>query len=398
MPIRSKTEILRGIKKTYRAVSGKAYETWEIYFGTDEQGRKVRTVRPSKAEAVKYVDDYFRALETNGCLMTALRPKDVMDAREARDMLNIAGFGDVTLRQCAREFIGREGTPAARDGRQAAARDMTVGAAYAEYLASIPRECEMQIKCVEGRVKRWVDAIGSDRSLSDVTAKGVSDYVAAMGVAVKTRNNHRGYIKSFLSWCAADERRYIPSNPCSGMKLEREPYKEPKFISAEDMEKLAREVEGKHPEAIPYMVLSYWCGIRTAEIQRLAETPEDIRIDEETVRITKVKGWTGGRRPRIVHIEPNAKEWMRRYGVCGAIGKMTVNAQQKLVYHAAEDAGVKLGHNMGRHSYITHLSAKTGDPRRAEGMAGTSSGMRTKNYDGLATKTEGEAYFAIMPS
>ena len=59
---------------------------------------------------------------------------------------------------------------------------------------------------------------------------------------------------------------------------------------------------------------------------------------------------------------------------------------------------MKLGHNMGRHSYITHLSAKTGDPRRAEGMAGTSSGMRTKNYDGLATKTEGEAYFAIMPS
>jgi hypothetical protein len=31
-------------------------------------------------------------------------------------------------------------------------------------------------------------------------------------------------------------------------------------------------------------------------------------------------------------------------------------------------------------------------------LAGTSSGMRTKNYDGLATKTEGEAYFAIMPS
>jgi integrase len=231
-----------------------------------------------------------------------------------------------------------------------------------------------------------------------VTAKDVVDYAASRGNAVKTRNNARSYIKSFLEWCCSDERRYLSENPCASLKLEKEPYREPKFISAADMEKLAREVEKGHAAALPFLVLSYWCGIRTAEIQRLAESPEDIKWEEQTVRLAKVKGWTSGRKPRVVHIEPNAIAWMKKIGIREAIGGMSVLSMRNAVYESAVKAGVKLGHNMGRHSYITHLSAKTGDPRRAEGMAGTSSGMRTKNYDGLATKTEGEAYFAIMPS
>lgn len=393
MAIKSKSEIMRGIRKSYRAVGGKAYETWEIYFGTDDRGKKIRTVKPSLAEARLYVENYFRSLDTGGCVMTALKPRDVLDAREALDILTAAGMRDATLRRCAREFVERETA-----GRMCAANGVTLGAAYDEYLSGIPRDCDMQKKCVEGRVGKWVNAVGKDAKLSCVTAKDVADYVAALGGAVKTRNNHRGYIKSFLSWCAADERKYIPANPCAGMKPEKEPYSEPGFISAADMEKLAREVEKNHPAAIPFMVLSYWCGIRTAEIERLAETPEDIRWEEETVRLSKVKGWTSGRRPRVVHIEPNALEWMRRNDIRKRISERSVMTQRNLVYEAAAAAGVKMSHNMGRHSYITHLAAKTGNAKLVESMAGTSGGMRSKNYDGLSTKTEGEAYFAIMPA
>ena len=78
MAIKSKSEIMRGIRKSYRAVGGKAYETWEIYFGTDDRGKKIRTVKPSLAEARLYVENYFRSLDTGGCVMTALMPRDVL--------------------------------------------------------------------------------------------------------------------------------------------------------------------------------------------------------------------------------------------------------------------------------------------------------------------------------
>lgn len=393
MAIKSKSDIMRNIRKSYRAVGGKAYETWEIYFGTDDRGKKIRTVKPSLSEARRYVENYFRSLDTGGCVMTALKPRDVLDAREALDILAEAGLRDVTLRRCARELIVRETA-----ARKCAASGMTLGPAYMEYVKSIPEECEMQRKCVRGRIGRWADALGHEYRLADVTAKGVADYVDALGVAVKTRNNARSYIKTFLSWCAADERRYIAENPCAGMKPEKEPYKEPVFISAADMEKLAREVEANHPTAIPFMVLSYWCGIRTAEIERLADKPEDIRLEEETIRLSKVKGWTSGRRPRITHIEPNALAWMKRHDVRRQLPGRAVVTMRETLYRAAADAGVNLGRNMGRHSYITHLAAKTGDAKMVESMAGTSGGMRAKNYDGLSTKTEGQAYFSIMPS
>ena len=394
MSIRTKAEIIKGIKKNYRLVNGKAYETWEIYFGMDEAGKKIRTVKPTKQEAIAHVEAYFKALDAKVSNQVSLTPKDVLDAWEARDMLIAAGLGKVTLRQCAREFIGRESGKSVND----AGSYMTVDQAFCLYLNSIPSECEAQRKCVSQRVGKWAESLGKGYLMRDVTLKDVSEYAATVGNAVKTRNNVRGYIKSFLAWCADGERLLIAVNPCASLKSEKEPYKEPLFISVADMETLAREVERSHPAALPFLVLSYWCGIRSAEIDRLRECPEDIRYEEQTVRISKVKGWTRGMKPRVVHIEDNAVAWMRKIGIREALPKMTVESMRNAVYFAASAVGVRLGHNTGRHSYITYLSAKTGNPRFAETMAGTSDGMRTKSYDGLATKSAGEAYFSIMPS
>jgi len=394
MSFRTKSEIIKGIKKAFRTTGGKTYETWEIYFGTDENGKKVRTCRPTKAEAIRHVEEVFRSLDTNGCMMATLKPREVLDAREAKEMLIAAGFSDVSYRQCARAYIEREG----KGGASVAVSAMTLGTAYDEYLAMIPPDCDMQRKCVKARVGKWVEAFGRGALLSGVTAKDVCDYVAARGNAVKTRNNARSYIKTFLNWCSNDERKYICANPCSSMKQESEPYSEPEFISVADMVKVTRKVEEKYPDALPYLVLSYWCGIRTAEIERLRDAPDDIVYEEGTVRISKPKGWTKGIRPRIIHVEKNAVAWMEKCDIRSAIVRRTAETMINDVYKAAEDVKVKLCRNCGRHSYQTYLTAKTGNPKFVEAMAGTSAAMRTKNYDGLATKTAGEEYFSIMPT
>ena len=44
-----KSEVLKRIKKDYRPSNGKVYETFIIYFGTDEDRKKIRTTKPSTA-------------------------------------------------------------------------------------------------------------------------------------------------------------------------------------------------------------------------------------------------------------------------------------------------------------------------------------------------------------
>ena len=44
MPFRSKSEVMRSIRPTFKTVAGKDYESFEIYFGTDGHGKKIRAV------------------------------------------------------------------------------------------------------------------------------------------------------------------------------------------------------------------------------------------------------------------------------------------------------------------------------------------------------------------
>jgi len=100
-----------------------------------------------------------------------------------------------------------------------------------------------------------------------------------------------------------------------------------------------------------------------------------------------------------VHLEENVLAWMRSFDIRGALaGASSAEWMRKAVCRAGDAVGVTIRQNYGRHSYITYLTAKTGDPAFAEAMAGTSGGMRSKHYDGLATKADGARYFGIMPS
>jgi len=394
MAVKSKQDVLKGIRRSHRSWGGKSYETFEIYFGTDEFGKKIRTSRPTMRRAREYVDEFFRSLDTNGGMLAALKPRDVLDAREALKMLAEAGMADVSLRQCAAAYVSGDAPGGAR-----VREEVGLGRAFDLYLASIPEVQGHHRRCVEVRVGKWVDAFGRGMGLSDVSAREVAGYVAALGGAVKTRNNALNYIKSFMAWCAREERGWLERSPCASLRLEREAYRDPLFIAVDDMERLARAVEADFRGGLPFLVLSYWCGVRSDEIGRLMGCPQDVRHEEGSVRIAMPKGWTKGMRPRVVHLEENAVAWMRSFDIRGELAAAgSVDAMRRAVCRAGEAVEVEVKQNYGRHSYITYLTAKSGDPALAEAMAGTSGGMRSKHYDGLATRAEGVRYFSIMPS
>jgi len=155
--------------------------------------------------------------------------------------------------------------------------------------------------------------------------------------------------------------------------------------------------DGGKRHLLGYVTLSYFCGIRTAEIARLARDVDDIRPEEGTVIIRMPKGHTQGMTPRTVHIPENAVAWMRGIDFKDALGRDLNTAVNEFGKFAAS-LGVKVGRNIGRHTCATMHCAAFGNPAKTEAMLGTSSSMRVKHYMGLATKAEGERYFSLMPS
>jgi hypothetical protein len=87
MAIRDKKTVLKGIREKSVSVGGKAYATFEIYFGTDGHGKKLRENRASLADARLRVEEFFSEHKRLGDAALVLGPAQVYDAKQALGML-----------------------------------------------------------------------------------------------------------------------------------------------------------------------------------------------------------------------------------------------------------------------------------------------------------------------
>lgn len=373
---------------------GNPHSDYEAYLGVDPfTHRSVRITRTDRNDLLNVLRDFYQRHQFGGDAAVRLSAAEAIDAKNALDALAAAQL-KTTLFEAVTAYIG--GQTAWETFSEKKAKE-----AFDEFFKSKPEGADRDKTFATSG--KWVKTLG-DRTLQSVTAKEIADYLEdSYGKRKpKTYNSHLLYIKTFLNWCCKDERAYLVKNPIRSMKFKPEPWKEPEYMKPEDVERLFRLLEAHKadkPELLAYAVVSFFCGCRAVEIQRMATDPDaaKINIEGETVRIAKAKGYQQGKRPRAFHIEPTALAWMKSFDFLAAlkgVGKDT----QKDMYDLARESGVPMFHNCGRHTFITYHVAAYGDPAKTTAMVGTSEKMRADNYCGLASKAEGEAYFRIWPS
>jgi site-specific recombinase XerD len=392
MAIRDKKKVLKGIREKSVSVGGKAYATFEIYFGTDGHGKKLRENRASLADARLRVEEFFSEHKRLGDAALVLGPAQVYDAKQALGMLQEAGLGAVCLTETARAYI-------AGTGSQSGCREKKLADAFAEYVDSIPDKQELHKKAVRARVGRWVQEFGPDRMVSEVGAVEVAAYCEPIKKrSFKSYNNALSYIKTFMAWCAKSERRYAQENPLGDMSTLKIAYSEPEFMPVADLERLIRDIEAGPAAAqtMPFIALSFFAGVRQEEIKRLIENRKDIDLNTETVRIAMPKGWTQGITPRIFQLQPVALAWLMKYEAEPVLCKSPTACISQME-RTAKRLGINLGRNIGRHSFITYHASKFQNPAQTDAITGTSQKMRAAHYQGLACKADAERYFAIMP-
>ena len=283
----------------------------------------------------------------------------------------------------------------------------TIKAAYEAYLAAQQGKSEAHQQAVKSRVGKFVLSFGGDRLLTDVTPKDATadlerrTYDPADPKTKTSYNGHLGYVKTFMEWCAAPEQAFIKENPIACMKPKVKEWRAPEYMSAADAERLFRALEAHKADApadLADAILSFFCGMRQAEIARVREGDDAVRISLENrnIRVIKCKGALKGIKPRSFTIPDVALAWMRSFDFKAAVKQPNDRFRQHLCA-IAKEAGVKLPGNAGRHTFITMHSAAFHDQNLLTSIAGNSPDVRANNYDGLTFEDEGKAYFAIMP-
>ena len=171
------------------------------------------------------------------------------------------------------------------------------------------------------------------------------------------------------------------------MKTLKVAYKEPEFMKPDEASGLSGHWKSAR---MPRALCRLSCCLSSAEcdkeeIKRLIDSRKDIDLDAETVRISMPKGWTQGIAPRIFQLQPNALAWLMRYDIACPL-QVACGLPKDHCGGCGAGRKVKMGRNIGRHSFITYHAAKFPKPdlnrhdnRHVEENAGGAlSGWRTR--------------------
>lgn len=212
----------------------------------------------------------------------------------------------------------------------------------------------VQLKSTLGMFERFTD----NRNVHEVTGDTVEDFLNSLrardGVnkaSRKTWNNYRGDLHLFFEWCAKKQQRYVTSNPAADSKRHRIENGHIDVLplkKSRDLMKHAAEFKGG--KLAHYFALALFAGIRPGgELEKVAEHPELIDLDNKVIRITAEISKVG--KPRQIKIRPNLRKWLERF--TGEI--LPINSDREI---KAIRAKFKLTHDVLRHTFISmHIGA-----------------------------------------
>ena len=231
-------------------------------------------------------------------------------------------------------------------------------------------------------------------TVAELTGARLVGYFEARRAAIKTYNNRRGIVSTFLKF--ALQRDWITDNPLAKIPPRRIRRRRGGAVTftAKQAKDLMAFVEQHHPSAVPFFGLCLFAGIRpclrTGEILRLksehVKTAEgNIRIDGEVSKV---------REPRMVTIQPNLGSWLKAYPLA-QFPIIPANLQ-----HIREKVAVEfpLTHDVMRHTFISMFVGKFRSMGEAALQAGNSEGIIRRHYLDLKTPEEAEQFFGILPS
>jgi integrase len=213
--------------------------------------------------------------------------------------------------------------------------------------------------------------------------------------SAKSRNHYRAAVRQFLQWAVRKD--YLaPTHrlfEADTMHTERSNNATVEFYTPDELAALMAAATNSPFQ--PLIAIGGLAGLRTAELLRLDWA--DVWRVPGHIEITAGKAKT--RQRRLVEICPALAAWLEPFRTL-AVAKLwdahEITFQQHFV-ELCKAAKVLRKANGLRHSFCSFHFAMHANENQTAQQAGNSPAMIHAHYKGLATKTEAEKWFKVLP-
>jgi integrase len=264
---------------------------------------------------------------------------------------------------------------------------------------------------LESRLTRF--AGDCNKSCCTVTATDIQTWLDGLRdndnkpLSAQSYRNYRTTLHTLFAFAVA--RGYAADNPVE--RVERIKVKngnDIEIFTPTEIARLLAAAQEYYPDYVPALVLGAFCGLRSAEIERLSW--EDIDVVSKHVTVAASKAKTASR--RIVPLPDNAAEWLQPYankqGRIWRQSSILFYKRQEAVARSTKIEGdseknvaavrpVKWKGNALRHSYASYRFAQIQDAGRVAGEMGNSAGVIHAHYRELVKPQQATAWFNVRP-
>jgi integrase len=225
--------------------------------------------------------------------------------------------------------------------------------------------------------------------VATITSAEIDDWLRSLPVSAVTRNHYRRLI--VLAFNFAVQRGYVTDNPAEKTAKAKE---HGGGIGILTVTQAARLLESATPEALPYIAIGLFAGLRRAEIERLDWSEVDFESGLIEVTAEKAKA----ARRRLVTMQPNLREWLlliRKHK-----GSIISDNFRKQFEQARVAAGIlDWPDNALRHSFASyHLAHFKNAAATALELGHHDSRITFAHYRELVRPKEAERYWQIKPA
>jgi integrase len=251
-------------------------------------------------------------------------------------------------------------------------------------------------KSMRYALHHFLDHVGQDRPLAEITRQIVSDYVYVTHkhVGPVTKRNLLINISVLLNF--AVKRDYLSENPVSKIDRPSVQFAKPKVIVPSDFEILLRTcLDRGWNERLLLFVLVGFCGIRVEEASKLTWGNLNLKRGVVEVPHTIAKKASFRNNP----IPPNAMEWFRKVEDKRRTGPIIGPNWKNLLRSAVRISGIKYEKNGVRHSFCSYALASgwtLADVVACMGHGGNPT-MVFSHYRNVVSEEDGKKWFSIVP-
>jgi integrase len=159
------------------------------------------------------------------------------------------------------------------------------------------------LKDLRLRLARFEGDFG-DRKLADIPPAEIEAWLRSLSLAPLGRNSYRLRLSTLFEY--GRKCGWTTSNPIGEVGTAKVREVLPGILTPEQA---ARLLEAADTETLPYWAIGLFCGLRTAELERLSW--EDIHFDDHVVEVPSLASKTASR--RFVPIRSTLVEWLEPY-------------------------------------------------------------------------------------